>query len=148
MVFYNLGFDKIIWLTVHARAPWSPRNYSINYVDCWDRTVSRKKIWGRVKKFLQHWKTQRVQQLPSSVNRRSLEGFFLELAAKPMWAMVRRWAECRWPRIQWSLWQSSSLALWREKRFPEGQLFLKLSTSKACMVEWSDGSHSSGKDTW
>lgn len=29
----------------------------------------------------------------------------------------------------------------------KGQLFLKLSTNKACMVEWSDGSHTSGKDT-
>ena len=54
-----------------------------------------------------------------------------------------------WPqRTRWSLWQSSSIALWTEDNLQEGQPFLQHSTSQACMVEGPDGSHSSVKGTW
>ena len=49
----------------------------------------------------------------------------------------------RWPRTRWSLWQSSSVALWREENLPKGQQSLQHSTNQACMVEWPEGCHTS-----
>ena len=54
----------------------------------------------------------------------------------------------RWPSTQWSLWQSSRVPLWRWENLPEGQPSLQHSTNQTFMVEWTDGSHSSEKDTW
>lgn len=47
----------------------------------------------------------------------------------------------RWPR-------SSSIPLWREENFPEGQPSLQQSTNHACIFQWPDRSHSLVKGTW
>lgn len=44
-------------------------------------------------------------------------------------------------------WQKSSIALWREENFPEGQVFL-LHSTQACMIQWPDGSDCLVKGTW
>lgn len=46
------------------------------------------------------------------------------------------------------MWQSSSVALWRDDNLPERQPFLQHSTNQVCMVEWPEESHSSVKGTW
>ena len=65
-----------------------------------------------------------IQGPLSFLNGSSLEppGLFLELAARPNWEIKVEgpWSG-KWPRTQWSLWQSSKVPLLRCKNLPEGQ---------------------------
>jgi hypothetical protein len=71
---------------------------------------------------------------PSFLNGESLEPprLFLVLATWPNWAIGREgpWSG-RWPRTQWSLWQSSRVLLWKFGNLPEGQPTLQPSTNQA-----------------
>ena len=120
-------------LTVHVRAktkPWDQRNcpYSSETGLC--RGTDLRK---GTKHILQHWRSPRTQWPQSLLNGISLEParLFLELAARPNWAIGGEgpWSG-RWPRTQWSLWQSSRVPLWRWENLPEGQPSLQHSTNQ------------------
>ena len=134
----NTCLYKVPQLTVHVRAnskPWGQRNYLQTSETGLCQGIDLEK---GTEKSLQLYRSQRAQWPPSFVNGRSLEPprIFLDLAARPNWAIGEDgpWPG-RWAGTRGSLWQSSSVSLWRWENLSEDQPSRQHSTNQAFMLE-------------
>jgi hypothetical protein len=139
---------KVPQLTVHVRGktkPWGRRNCPYSSETGLRRGTD---LGKRTKTFLQHCRSPRTHWPPSFLNGGSLEPprFFLELAARPNWAIGGEWSwSKRWPSTRWSLTELEFLCRLGRTLQKDNHL---CSTNQAFMVEWPDGSHSSVKGSW